>query len=261
MLEPVLIAVPAFNAGRTLERTFDRIPRDLVGGTARFAVVDDGSTDDTFEAAARLQSRRPSLALLRHSENRGYGAAVKTLLTHALETGAEITVILHADGQYSPERLPELLDPLRAGGADLVQGSRMLGGGALAGGMPLYKYAANRVLTAIENRAFGMQLAEFHSGYMLYARTALTAIPFVRLSDSFDFDIEMLVCARILGLRIAEVAIPTIYADEVSHLKPVAYGLNVLRIVRRYRRGEYAALLAGAGAGGGRPGAKVGAGA
>ena len=243
MSEPILIAVPAYNAGRTVERVFERIPRELAGGGARFALVDDGSTDDTIAAAARVQARLPSLTVLRHAENRGYGGAVKTLLSHALETNAGITVILHADGQYSPERLPELLAPLTTGKADLVQGSRMLGGGALAGGMPLYKYAANRILTAIENRAFGMRLAEFHSGYMLYSRTALTAIPFVRLSDSFDFDLEMLVCARILDLTIVEVAIPTIYAGEVSHLRPLAYGLDVLRIVRRYRRGEYAALL------------------
>ena len=241
--ETLLIAVPAYNAGRTLERTFDRIPPEIAR-SARFAVVDDGSTDDTGVAAERLRSRFPSLALLRHEKNRGYGGAVKTLLTHAVETHADITAILHADGQYSPERLPELLAPLAAAKADLVQGSRMLGGGAIAGGMPLYKYAANRILTAIENRAFGMHLAEFHSGYMLYSRTALAAIPFARLSESFDFDLEMLVCARILDLAIVEVAIPTIYADEVSHLKPVAYGLDVLRVVRRYRRGEYASLVA-----------------
>jgi hypothetical protein len=130
----------------------------------------------------------------------------------------------------------------------------MLAGGALAGGMPIYKYAANRLLTAIENRAFGMRLAEFHSGYMLYARKTLTAIPFLRLSDSFDFDLEMLVCARILGLSIVEVPIPTIYAGEVSHLKPVAYGLDVLRVVRRYRRGVYAALVNEAANGGGPAG-------
>jgi len=242
MPEAVLVAVPAFNAGKTLERTFERIPRELAE-SFRFAIVDDGSADDTLEAAARVRERLPSLTVLRHPKNRGYGGAVKTLLAHALETNAGIVAILHADGQYSPEKLPELMAPLREGRADLVQGSRMLGGGALAGGMPLYKYAANRILTAIENRAFGMRMAEFHSGYMLYARSALTGIPFARLSESFDFDLEMLVCARILGLRIAEVAIPTIYAGEVSHLKPIAYGLDVLNVVRRFRRGEYAALL------------------
>lgn len=242
-MESVLVAVPAYNAARTLERTFARIPPEIVAG-ARFAVVDDGSTDGTLDVANRLREVRPQLTVLSHPKNRGYGGAVKTLLTHALDIRAGVTVILHADGQYSPESLPALLAPFATGEADLVQGSRMLGGGAIAGGMPLYKWAANRILTAIENRAFGMRMAEFHSGYMLYARAALEAIPFARLSDSFDFDLEMLVCARILGLRIAEVAIPTIYADEVSHLKPVAYGFDVLRVVRRHLRGEYAALLA-----------------
>ena len=243
MPDSLLIAIPAYNAERTVERLVARLPREFPGQAIGYAAVDDGSTDGTLRALERVQSTLPSLAILRHPENRGYGGAVKTLLSHALETGADIAAIVHADGQYAPEKLPELLAPLRRGDADLVQGSRMLGGGALAGGMPFYKYAANRVLTAIENRAFGMRLAEFHSGYMVYSRRALEAIPFGRLSDSFDFDLEMLVCARILGLRIAEVAIPTRYADEVSHLKPVSYGLDVLAVVRRYRRGEYGRLL------------------
>lgn len=245
MPDSVLIAIPAFNAARTIERVFDRIPRDLGGTPTLCAAVDDGSTDDTLQALDRARAICPSLAVLRHPRNRGYGAAVKTLLSHFLKTDSGIAAIVHADGQYAPEKLAELIAPLRAGEADLVQGSRMLGGGALAGGMPFYKYAANRVLTAVENRAFGMRMAEFHSGYMVYSRRALQAIPFERLSDSFDFDLEMLVCARILGLRIAEVAIPTRYADEVSHLKPVSYGLDVLSVVRRYRRGYYRALLGG----------------
>lgn len=243
MPDSLLIAIPAYNAALTLERLVGRIPRDSAGAPTRYAAVDDGSSDDTAQVLERLQSELPSLVILRHPKNRGYGGAVKTLLTHALETGVDIAAIVHADGQYAPEKLPELSEPLRRGEADLVQGSRMLGGGALAGGMPFYKYAANRLLTAVENRAFGMRLAEFHSGYMLYSRKSLESIPFARLSDSFDFDLEMLVCARILGLRIAEVAIPTRYADEVSHLKPVSYGLDVLAVVRRYRRGEYGRLL------------------
>jgi glycosyltransferase involved in cell wall biosynthesis len=245
MPDPVLIAVPAYNAGDTVERLFARIPSDAVDHTTRYVAVDDGSSDDTLQALARVRSRLPSLVVLRHERNRGYGGAVKTLFSHALDSDARIIVILHADGQYAPEKLPDLLGPLRRGEADLVQGSRMLGGGALAGGMPLYKYVANRILTVIENRAFGMNLAEFHSGYMLYSRKTLTAIPFTRLSDSFDFDLEMLVCARILGLRVGEVSIPTRYADEVSHLKPISYGLDVLAVVGRHLRGEYGRLLGG----------------
>ena len=146
---------------------------------------------------------------------------------------------MHSDGQYSPELIPELLRPFDDDTADMVQGSRMLGGSALKGRMPLYKFVANKVLTAIENRAFGMNLAEYHSGYMLYSRKTIAAIPFQKLSDSFDFDLEMIVMAHIKGLRIQEIAIPTIYAGEVSHLRPVQYGLRVLGIVASYKRGKY----------------------
>jgi hypothetical protein len=121
----------------------------------------------------------------------------------------------------------------------MVQGSRMLDGGALKGGMPLYKFLANKSLTALENWAFGLKLAEYHSGYMLYSQKCLTKIPFNKLSDSFDFDLEMIVMAKVKGLKIAEVPIPTIYADELSHLKPVQYGFDVLSIIFDYKRGKY----------------------
>ena len=119
----------------------------------------------------------------------------------------------------------------------------MLGGRALKGGMPLYKFVANKFLTAIENWVFGMKLAEYHSGYMLYSRKAISEIPFDKLSAFFDFDLEMIVMARVMGLRIVELPIPTIYAGEVSHLRPIKYGLQVLAVVRRYRQGEYQRLL------------------
>ena len=124
-----------------------------------------------------------------------------------------------------------------------LRAARMLEGGALRGGMPVYKFVANKALTAIENRSFGMRLAEYHSGYLVYSRRVLDEVPFERLSDSFDFDIEMMICGQVLGLRIKEIAIPTIYADEISHLKPVRYGLDVLKIVRKYRRGYYHLVL------------------
>jgi glycosyltransferase involved in cell wall biosynthesis len=180
--------------------------------------------------------------VLTHETNRGYGEAEKTLLRYALAEGAEVSILLHSDGQYSPEKIPELLVPFDRGTADLVQGSRVLGGGALRGGMPLYKFVANKALTGIENRAFGLKLAEYHSGYMLYSRKTLETIPFEKLSGSFDFDLEMIVLARVKGLRIAEIPIPTIYAGEKSHLRPVRYGLDVLKVVRDYRRGKYRAL-------------------
>lgn len=242
MIEQVFVLMPAYNAGETIERVFARIPSEARRRIKRYFVVNDGSRDDTAAALARLQDEYASMTVLTHDTNRGYGEAEKTLLREAMHAGVEAGVLLHADGQYSPEKMLELLAPLDAGTADMVQGSRMSGGGALRGGMPLYKYLANKALTAIENRAFGMKMAEYHSGYMVYSRRALALIPFDRLSSSFDFDLEMLVLARAKGLRIAEVAIPTIYAGEKSHLNPIRYGLDVLRVVRDYRRGRYHAL-------------------
>lgn len=241
-VENVFVLMPAYNAGSTVEKVFRRIPPAARERIRRYVVVNDGSRDDTAEALSRLQQQFPALVILNHETNRGYGEAEKTLLRHALALGVDVGVLLHSDGQYSPEKIPELLAPFDRGEADLVQGSRMLGGGALRGGMPLYKFLANKALTAIENTAFGMTLAEYHSGYMLYSRKALEAIPFEKLSGSFDFDLEMLVLARVKGLRIAEIAIPTIYAGEKSHLNPIRYGLDVLSVVRGYRRGKYQAM-------------------
>ena len=239
MVSDVFILMPAYNAASTIEKVFARIPAAARERIGRYVVVNDGSTDGTEAALARLRVQFPSLVTLAHPVNRGYGAAEKTLLAYALEQGADVGIVLHSDGQYSPELIPDLLRPFDDDTADMVQGSRMLGGSALKGRMPLYKFVANKVLTAIENRAFGMNLAEYHSGYMLYSRKTIASIPFRRLSDSFDFDLEMIVMAHIKGLRIQEIAIPTIYAGEVSHLRPVQYGLRVLGIVASYKRGKY----------------------
>ena len=242
MPRKIVVIMPAYNAGATIEKVFARIPAQARERIAQYAVVDDGSTDDTAAAVERLQQQYAGLVALKHSVNKGYGAAEKTLLTFALGAGADVAVLLHSDGQYSPEKIPDLLRPFDEDTADLVQGSRLLGGGALQGRMPLYKFVANKALTAIENRAFGLKLAEYHSGYMLYSRKALEAIPFHKLSDSFDFDLEMIVMARVKNLRIMELPIPTIYADEVSHLRPIHYGLRVLSVVRAYKQGKYHAL-------------------
>jgi len=239
MVSDVFILMPAYNAASTIEKVFARIPAAARERIGRYVVVNDGSTDGTEAALARLRVQFPSLVTLAHPVNRGYGAAEKTLLAYALGQGADVGIVLHSDGQYSPELIPDLLRPFDDDTADMVQGSRMLGGSALKGRMPLYKFVANKVLTAIENRAFGMNLAEYHSGYMLYSRKTIASIPFQKLSDSFDFDLEMIVMAHIKGLRIQEIAVPTIYAGEVSHLRPVQYGLRVLGIVASYKRGKY----------------------
>jgi glycosyltransferase involved in cell wall biosynthesis len=239
MVENVFVLMPAYNAGATVEKVFARIPAEALRRIRRYAVVNDGSKDDTAAALSRLGKQFPNLTVIDHDGNRGYGEAEKTLLRYALREGAQVGILLHSDGQYSPEKIPELLIPFDRGEADIVQGSRMLDGGALRGGMPFYKFVANKCLTAIENRAFGMKMAEYHSGYMIYSRNAMEKIPFEKLSNSFDFDLEMLVLAHVKGLKIREIAIPTIYAGEKSHLNPIKYGLDVLSIVREYRRGKY----------------------
>src|SRR2546421_4810416 len=217
MVDNIFVLMPAYNAAATVEKVFARIPAEARARICGYVVVNDGSKDDTAAALARLQAAWAELVVLTHPVNRGYGEGIKTLLRYAIRKGADVGIVLHSDGQYSPEKIPELLRPFDEDTADIVQGSRMLGGGALRGGMPLYKFLANKTLTAIENRAFGMKLAEYHSGYMLYARKAMTTIDFEQLSASFDFDLEMLVLAKVNGLRIVEIAIPTIYAGEKSH--------------------------------------------
>jgi glycosyltransferase involved in cell wall biosynthesis len=242
MVENVFVLMPAYNAGATIERVFERIPSEAKQRIRRYLVVNDGSKDDTADALARLQRRFSNLTVLTHETNRGYGEAEKTLLRYAVQHAADVGILLHSDGQYSPEKILDLLEPFDRNTADIVQGSRLLSGGALRGGMPLYKFVANKTLTAIENWAFGMRLAEYHSGYMLYSKNAMTAIPWDRLSNSFDFDLEMLVLARVKGLNIVEIPIPTIYAGEKSHLNPFKYGLDVLSVVWNYKRGKYHAL-------------------
>jgi len=242
-VDPLFIVMPAYNAAETIEPTFDRIPAGVRERIARYVVVNDGSKDATASALHRLQQGLPNLVVLDHAANRGYGAAEKTLLRYARDNGAGGTILLHADGQYPPERLADLVAPIERNEAEMVQGSRMLGGGALGGGMPLYKFVANKALTRVQNWAFGMGLAEYHSGYLAYSKRVLTEIPFDLLSDSFDIDIEMMIAAHILGMRIVEVAIPARYAGEVSHLQPIRYGLDVLAIVARYRSGHYHRML------------------
>lgn len=240
----LVIAIPAYNAAETLESVFDRLPPEIIARAPRYIVVNDGSTDATAAVARRLQSRFPALELVDHPRNRGYGGAAQTGLGRALEVGADVVAWVHGDGQYAPESLPSLLAPLDENRADVVQGSRLRGGGALKGGMPVYKYVANRGLTWMENRVFGLRLAEYHSGYMLYRRAALEAIPFRSFTTrGFVFDQEMLVAARILGLRVVDLPIPTRYAGEVSHLRPIPYGIAVLKLMGRYLRGDYHRLV------------------
>ncbi|HUU00974.1 MAG TPA: glycosyltransferase family 2 protein [Myxococcota bacterium] len=235
----VSVVIPAYNAGRTLAGVIGRIPEDLYAALDRIWIVNDGSLDDTAALADSLAGRHQVVRAIHLERNRGYGGAMKRGLDAALKDGAEVVACLHADGQYAPESLPELLDVRDRRGLDILQGSRLARGTALSGGMPLYKYLAGRALVVIENLVFGLGLTDYHSGYMLYGRRALERIPYHRLSDSFDFDLEMIASARARGLAIGEWPIPTSYTDEISHLKPVAYGIKVLGVLWGYRRGRY----------------------
>ena len=235
----VFVVMPAYQAEHTIGSVFARLPVELQAMDCTYLVVDDGSDDRTGEVVRDLMATCGNVRLLAHERNRGYAQAQKTGFAYALANGADIIALLHADGQYAPELLPKLLAPLQNDEADLVQGSRMLNGGALAGGMPLYKFIANKALTAIENFAFGLAMGEYHSGYMLYARRTLESIPFERLSDTFHFDGEMILMASKRRLRIKQIPIPCYYGTEKSHLRPLKYGLDVLRIVYRNATGYY----------------------
>jgi glycosyltransferase involved in cell wall biosynthesis len=236
----IVVVIPAYQAALTIESVFRRLGPELSQKDITYLVVEDGCTDGTAEVVRTIQAGRSDVRLIRHEKNRGYAQAQKTGFTAALEAGADIAALLHADGQYAPEMLPTLLAPLERDEADLVQGSRMVNRrDALKGGMPITRWLGNVFLSTLENWAYGLKMAEYHSGYMLYSRRALTAIPFTKLSDTFHFDGEMLFMAAKRGMRIKEIAIPTRYADEVSHLNPVTYGFNVLGIIAKYKLGHY----------------------
>jgi glycosyltransferase involved in cell wall biosynthesis len=234
-----IVVIPAYNAGRHVQGVLTRIAALRRGEVTRVIVVNDGSTDDTGAAIASMRDLPWPLELLERAQNGGYGAAMKDGLNAARARGAELVACIHADGQYSPEVLPGLVRHLRARRLDLLQGSRIASGTAKSGGMPLYKRAGNSLLNVLENRALGLELSDYHSGYLVYGARAL-AVPFETLSNSFDFDLEVLASARARGLSIAEAPIPTHYGDEVSHLNPLSYGLRVLRVLWNYRRGHYA---------------------
>ncbi len=237
----IFIVIPAYNAARKIVEVFERIPSIVWEKVSGCIIVNDGSTDDTREKIKEIAARWGSrIIVIDKEKNQGYARAQKDGFARALAMGADIAVLLHSDCQYAPEMLPELLRPLEYGEADIVQGSRMMDKrAALRGGMPVYKFISNVALSGLENWVYGLHFSEYHSGYMLYSRTALEAIPFQRLSDTFHFDGEMLFVGAKKGLRVKEIPIPTKYADEVSHVKPIRYGLNVLGIMIKYLAGKY----------------------
>jgi glycosyltransferase involved in cell wall biosynthesis len=229
-MSKVVVVMPAYNAADTLVDTYHRIPAEYVD---EVILVDDGSVDDTASIAGQLD-----LELIVHPHNAGYGANQKTCYMEALRRGAEIVVMLHPDGQYDPQIIPLMIEGIRAGQGDFMLGSRFLPKhAALEGGMPRYKYLANRFLTTIENLVMGTQLSECHTGYRAYSRELLQTVPFLRNSNDFVFDTQMIFQAQSFGFRFGEVPVRTIYSNEASSISfgsSMKYGLQTLSIAARY---------------------------
>ncbi len=238
------IVIPSYRAEKTLPSVIDRVPVPFWEDGV-VVIVNDCSPDATGDVAEKLKAQRGagSIEVIHHEKNRGYGGAQKSGLHKGLELGADVFAVVHADGQYAPELVLDLMAPLVAGEAKIVQGSRMLAGGALKGGMPLIRYIPNRGLTLLENLLFGTKMADFHSGYMLYSRELLERVPFDCLQNNYNFDAEMIVMAKLLGWDTRQLPIPTRYDGEISSLDPIPYGINVLKMMGRYVKGHYAALL------------------
>jgi len=231
----IVVVMPAYNAAKTLERTYREVPLDLVD---EIVVTDDASSDDTVRVAREL-----GLRTLVHQKNLGYGGNQKTCYGEALKLGADVVVMLHPDYQYPPTLIAPMISMITDGPYDVVLGSRVLGGRARAGGMPLYKYASNRFLTAAQNFLCGAKLSEYHTGYRAYAREVLESLPLLENSDDFVFDNQMLAQILYAKFEIGEISCPAAYFDEASSInfrRSVTYGFGVLGVSLQYflqRRG------------------------
>ncbi len=222
----VVVVLPAYNAALTIQKTFEEIPFDLVD---EIIMCDDASKDDTIQIAQSLGIKE----IISHSQNKGYGGNQKSLYKRALELDADIVIMLHPDYQYTPKLIPAMINILGENLYDVVLGSRILGKGALKGGMPLYKYFANRLLTFIQNVLVNHKLSEYHTGYRAFTREVLENIRFEDNSNDFVFDNEMLSQIIIKDFNIAEISCPTKYFEEASSInfsRSVKYGLGVLRV-------------------------------
>ncbi len=225
----LIVILPAYNAERTIRQTYEELPREYVD---EVILVDDASKDATSVIAREL-----GIETIVHPENKGYGGNQKTCYCHALKHGADIVVMVHPDYQYSPRLVTAMASMIASGHYDVVLGSRILGGGALKGGMPLYKYIANRFLTLVENMVLGVKLSEYHTGFRAFTREVLETLPIGENSDDFIFDGEMLVQAVYFGFSIGELSCPTRYfrdASSINFMRSVKYGFGVLATTLKY---------------------------
>ena len=225
----LVVVMPAYNAEKTLRQVYRELPHEYVDD---IILVDDASQDLTAQISSELKIRT-----IMHRENMGYGANQKTCYREALRLGADIVVMIHPDYQYSPKLVTAMASMVASGHYDIVLGSRILGGGALAGGMPLYKYIANRFLTLVENVALGVKLSEFHTGYRAFSRRVLEILPLEKNSDKYVFDNEMLAQAVYFGFKIGEISCPTKYfpdASSINFTRSVVYGMGVLGTAMKF---------------------------
>lgn len=226
----VAVIMPAYNAARTLQRTYDSLPKELVDD---IILTDDLSEDNTADLARSL-----GIFTVQHDNNKGYGGNQKTCYSVALERGADIVVMLHPDYQYSPALVPAMASMIASGEYDFVFGSRILGNGALTGGMPFYKYVSNRFLTLVQNLVIGQKMSEYHTGFRAWSRKVLLDIPFERCSDDFVFDNQMACQAFFKGFRVGEISCPTRYFEEASSInfkRSVVYGIGCLKTAVSFR--------------------------
>jgi glycosyltransferase involved in cell wall biosynthesis len=225
----IVIVLPAYNAAQTLEKTYADIPREKIH---KIILVDDVSQDQTVEIAKSL-----GLSVVIHIQNRGYGGNQKTCYLEALKEGADVVVMLHPDHQYDSKLVPEMAEPILSGKADMVMGSRILNGRALEGGMPSWKYLANRVLTTAENMLFRTNLTDCHSGFRAYSRKLLTTVPFLLNSDDFVFDSQMIAQTVYMGFNIGEIPVQARYFPEASSVNfkvSTIYGLKTVAVMLRF---------------------------
>lgn len=230
----VIVVMPAYNAEKTIEKTYKEIPEGYVD---KVIVVDDASRDRTVEIARKL-----GLKTIVHHKNKGYGGNQKTCYKEALKEGADIIVMLHPDYQYDSKKVPQMIKPIIDGRYDMVLGSRMMSDGARSGGMPIWKIFGNRLLTALENLVLNLNLSEYHTGLRAYNKEFLKNIPFELNSDDFVFDQETVVQAVSFGFKIGEISVPTRYFKEASSINPkraFKYGLYTILTLLKFVASKY----------------------
>lgn len=234
----IAIFVPSYNAAKTLPLVLDRIPKQIKKNVKEIFVADDESQDNTHMIGLWYKKSKgmKNLSIFHHLKNKGYGGNQKWAYQYCIDKGYDIVVMLHADAQYAPEKIPDLLKPFYGKNANrigMVFGSRM-SDDPIGGGMPMYKFIGNKFLTWVENTVLDLNLSEYHSGYRAYNLNNLKKIPFELCSNDFHFDTEVIVQLKLAGLDILETPIPTYYGDEKCHVNVVSYGLNVLKAMGLY---------------------------